>query len=567
MVPRINNILLTFKSFSSLALLAIAISIGFFSCQNVQPPKENDIVKNPKNLEERVNENLKRTIKYALGNRGRIADTILIHQISLVDSVYQQNNYQPLWSNKESWGYLGTVMFSFIERSKEYGLFPSDYHYRSLNGIRASIETDTVARRNAALWSRADLMLTDAFLLMSKHLKKGRIPYDTLDLHSDSLNNNEVYLKVLQNVINTKNLSGTFQQLEPRHKGYDSLKAGLRKFLDSAQFSKYTYLYYPFKDSIAFYKSLQMRLWEEDIIESATVPMDEALFKAAIMKYQTAKGLKPIGKLNEAVVSALNNTDWEKFKRIAINLDRFKSLPDTLPKTYVWVNIPSYTLYVFEKDTMALDSRVIVGDSKTKTPQLSSDISNFVTYPQWTVPMSIIFKEMLPAIRKDIGYLSRQNLMVVDKNDSIINPYSINWYKLNKKYFPYLLKQRQGDDNSLGVMKFNFRNKYSVYLHDTNARWLFGKSNRALSHGCVRVKEWEKLAHFLVRNDTIRYHPDTLRAWIGRQEKHYVGVPKTPIFIRYFSCEGKNGKVKFYDDIYGEDRALRERYFADKSIN
>jgi murein L,D-transpeptidase YcbB/YkuD len=224
-------------------------------------------------------------------------------------------------------------------------------------------------------------------------------------------------------------------------------------------------------------------------------------------------------------------------------------------------------LRVIDTDTLVMDSRVIVGQPKTRTPLLTSNVSNFIIYPQWTVPYSIIFKEMLPKIQKNVAYLDKENLMVVDKNDSILDPHTIDWSRFNKKYFPYQLKQRQGDDNSLGVLKFNFANKYSVYLHDTNARWLFSNSSRALSHGCVRVKEFLKLADFLVRDDTLRYHPDTLKSWINRQEKHVVsGFHRVPIFIRYFSCEGKNGKLKIYDDIYAEDRILRERYFADKAI-
>jgi murein L,D-transpeptidase YcbB/YkuD len=174
---------------------------------------------------------------------------------------------------------------------------------------------------------------------------------------------------------------------------------------------------------------------------------------------------------------------------------------------------------------------------------------------------------MLPKIQASTDYLLKQNLMVVDANDSVLNPDNINWKRLNKKNFPYVIKQRQGDDNSLGVLKFNFPNRYSVYLHDTNARWLFSKQNRALSHGCVRIKEFMKLADFLVRNDTLRFPPDTLRTWIARREKHVVsGFRRVPIFIRYFTCEARNGKIKFYDDIYGEDRLLSERYFDNKTL-
>ncbi len=267
------------------------------------------------------------------------------------------------------------------------------------------------------------------------------------------------------------------------------------------------------------------------------------------------------------MVTMMDNNDWEKFKRIAINLDRYKLLPDSLPDTYVWVNLPGFFLQVIDSDTVVFDSRIIVGAPKTRTPLLTSEITNFITFPQWTVPESIIFKEMLPKIKKSTDFLTKQNLMVVDKNDSVLDPSKINWARLNKNNFPYQLRQRQGDDNSLGVMKFNFRNKYDVYLHDTNARWLFGKSFRALSHGCVRVKEWKKLSDFLVRNDTVRYKSDTLKAWIQRQEKHTVyGFQRVPVFLRYFAVEGKKGKVVFHDDIYGEDKILRDRYFADKPI-
>lgn len=158
--------------------------------------------------------------------------------------------------------------------------------------------------------------------------------------------------------------------------------------------------------------------------------------------------------------------------------------------------------------------------------------------------------------------------MVVDGYDSVIDPETIDWSKLNNKNFPYLIRQKEGDDNSLGVIKFNFSNKYSVYLHDTNARSLFSRSSRALSHGCVRVQEWEKLSQFLIRSDTIQYPPDTIKAWISRQEKHTItGFPKLPLFIRYFTVEGKGGKLTFHEDIYGDDRVLKEKYFSGKMMS
>ena len=538
-----------------------------FSCNEPEAPPEQVIVHDPEQMDLKVTNQIKRVTEFALQNRGQVNDTIKLFKDSIVESVYSEFEYHPIWSTNETWLPEADSLMAFIARSKEYGLFPSDYHYRALFGTKLLLE-DTIQRRDAAHWTRAELMLTDALFQLCKDLKQGRLAYDSVTLRKDTVLPREFYFENLIKVKTSKNVLPTLEPLQPKHKGYDSLRIGLKSFLDSVKsFKRYTFLYYPTKDTATFRKQLQLRLFEDDLLPTPTLPVDTSVWRKVLSDYQKSKGLRTTGRINENTVASLNNTDWEKFKRIAINMDRYKLLPDSLPPTYVWVNIASYTLRLMDADTLALESRVIVGQPKTRTPVLTSSITNFITYPQWNVPESIIFKEMLPAIRKDTNYLIRQNLMVVDKNDSVISPSSINWHRLSKKYFPYRIKQREGDDNSLGVLKFNFANKYAVYLHDTNARWLFAKSGRALSHGCVRVKEWEKLSHFLVRNNMDKYPPDTLRNWIEREEKHVVwGFPRVPIYIRYFSAEGKDGKLKLYDDIYGEDRLLREKYFADKPV-
>ncbi|MEP7258166.1 MAG: L,D-transpeptidase family protein [Flavitalea sp.] len=540
--------------------------VVFYSCKD-KKPEEKDIVKKPEQLEDRVRRNLQDLLTYAADNDGKVNDSVILSDAKGMSSVYEKRGYNPLWSSNGSWLSKGDAIFQFIGRSKNYGLFPSDYHYSSLMAIHSQIEKDTIAQKDAALWSRADVMLTNAVLMISKDIKRGRLPYDSLTLKKDTVIAGDLYLGVLDQIIQSKNIDSALQELEPKLAGYQDLKAGIPGFLDSAVFGRYTYLTYPVIDSASFYASLQQRLLEVHAIDSSYTTGDTASLRKALAAYQSSKKIKPSGKINEATVNSLNDTDWEKFKRIALSLDKYKIMPDTLPPVYVWVNLPSFRLKVIDSDTIALESRVIVGAAKTRTPELSSEISNFITFPQWTVPYSIVFKEMLPQIQKNIKYLEKQNLMVVDRYDSVIDPEKINWSKLSKNKFPYQLKQRQGDDNSLGVLKFNFRNPYSVYLHDTNARWLFSKSSRALSHGCVRVQRWRDLAHFLVRNDTIRYSVDTLANWIARQEKHVVsGFKKAPIFIRYYTCEGVNGKVNFYDDIYAEDKILAEKYFS-KNIN
>jgi murein L,D-transpeptidase YcbB/YkuD len=549
-----------------LSVFPVLSLVLLFACHDLSRKEEKDGVKPPAVIENGGSD-LKSILEYLAGNGDKLNDSTVLSYRKLAESVYDSNGFTAVWSTKQHWLPVAESLFAFIDSSKNYGLFPSDYHYGSLSFIERVIRQDTLARKNAALWSRADLMLTDAFFTLVKHLKQGRLDYDSVTLRKDSVLSDSLYTRTLSMALGTGTVVTPLEGLEPKHARYDSLKGYLKDFLTTAHFRPLTWLDYPYKDSAVFYNGLANRLREVGYIDSATTPADTAKFAAAIRNYQTTNKLRVTGRPNSEMVTMMNNSDWEKFKRIAITLDRYKLLPDTLPKTYVWVNLPSFGLQVIDADTVVMESKIIVGTPKTRTPLLTSEISNFVTYPQWTVPESIIMKEMLPAIKNNIDYLRKQNLMVVDWKDSVRDPATINWRKLNKNNFPYQLKQRQGDDNSLGVMKFNFRNKYDVYLHDTNGRWMFDKTFRALSHGCVRVKEWRKLSDFLVRNDTTKYHPDTLRAWIKRQEKHTIyGFVRVPIFLRYFTCEGKKGHIVFYDDIYGEDKALRNRYFANKPI-
>ncbi len=542
-------------------------AFSFFSSCNNPPakPKPIEIVQKPEDLNLKVNENINSILNFAAGNSGKVDDSIRLVMEPYVNDWYKNRTTARTWSDQNHWLSWGDSLFNFVEQCEYYGLFPSDYHFRQLESLRSRFANDSLAMFDAALWSRADIMLTDGFMKIVKDLKLGRLDWDSITLNKDTVLKPGFYFELLNKILGASSVTASMDSLEPHVRGYKELRLALRDFVDTMDRTQYTYLSFPYTDSVVFARQLQTRLFESSYITFNTRPADTAELAYAIRKCQVDKGLKPDGRAGPVLVKVLNNTDPEKQKRIAINLDRYKQFPDSLPKRYAWVNLPAFQLQVWDTDTLNFESKIIVGQPQTRTPLLTSEISNFITFPQWTVPYSIIFKEMLPRIQKNVDFLAKQNLMVVDKNDSIIDPNTINWKKLNKINFPYLLKQRQGDDNSLGVIKFNFRNKYSVYMHDTNARGLFSRSSRALSHGCVRVQQWQKLARYLIRNDTVTYRIDTIAAWLKRQEKHVVGFSeRLPLFIRYFTCEASNGHLRFYDDVYGEDKFLREKYFGIK---
>lgn len=549
------------------ALVFYLLSFLLAACHSSGKPPEKDIVKKVEQLEERTGENLKNLLDYAGSHHAAINDSVKLTALALVKQVYEANHYEPVWSNKDQWRPMADSLKQFMAHAKDYGLFPDDYHDVLLAGLRNQIETDSASRKNAALWARADALCTDAYLQLARDLKLGRLTRDSITLRFDSLYNDAFFLHRFSKAAGSNTIISSLQQLEPVYPQYVSIRESMQQFLDTADLSFRTFLPYPFRDSLAFVQLLQQRLYEDSFVKEKSPAPDSAQFSTVIKNYQKSKSMKATGKISPSLVNALNNTGINKFKDIALTLDCYKMLPDSVPETYLLVNIPAYRLYVYNRDTLVFNSKVIVGSPKTRTPQLNGKISNFITYPQWTVPYSIIFRDMLPKIQRDINYLRRQNLMVVDRYDNELDPATINWMKLSDKKFPYLIRQKEGDDNSLGVIKFNFANKYNVYLHDTNARSLFGRSKRALSHGCVRVQQWDTLSHFLVRADTVRYPVDTLEAWMVRQEKHVVtGFPRVPVFIRYFPVDGNDGTLHFYDDIYGYGSVMKQKFFARRRI-
>jgi murein L,D-transpeptidase YcbB/YkuD len=336
--------------------------------------------------------------------------------------------------------------------------------------------------------------------------------------------------------------------------------------VQDADFGKYTYI--DSGDSLNLKATTLTRLLEDSIKIDSTASTDSLKLSSAIKRYQKKKGLKPDGKLTKSIINSLNETDSEKFVRIAITLDRYKQLPPELPLQHIWVNIPEYYMYLNEEDTVRLKSRVVVGKPNTSTPVLASSITDMITYPQWTIPASIIKKEILPGLKKDPGYTLKKGFSLIDKDGNEVDPYYVDWSKYETS-IPYKVVQGSGDDNALGVLKFNFSNKYSVYLHDTNQRYLFSKKDRALSHGCVRVQNWDSLAYFILRNDSLAgkkaLPTDSLQKWLTLKEKHVIPVRKRiPLFIRYFTCAAKEDQIVFYDDVYGDDKRLRDQFFAHK---
>jgi L,D-transpeptidase YcbB len=544
------------------------------SCSNGPKKPADNIAQTPEELQQKSIDFIASYLDEAVDNNGKFSDSLILFQPALVKLIYGPGPGEPVWSAKKQWFPLADSLFNFITRSQLFGLFPEDYHVYQLGLIRDLFNADSLGvkeRKDAAMWSQADLLLSDAFVRIVKDVRLGRLPMDSIHQRKDSLLSDSFYLRQFEVVRKTGLLDSVISSLEPLQKGYHQLKAGIPRFLDSADYRSFTYVPPPGKDLITFKTALQKRLYEGGFISFDSVLADSMQLVTAIKKFQKSKNLSVDGVAGEGTLRVINTSDRDRFIRIAITMDRFKLLPSLMPQKYIWVNIPGYELQLIDRDSNLFRSKIICGKPKTRTPVLTSAISELITYPQWVPPPSIVTKEILPAVKKNPGYLARKGFSLVNAKGEEVDPFTVDWTKYNKT-IPYRVVQGSGDENALGIMKFNFSNKYSVYLHDTNQRYLFGQNSRAMSHGCVRVQDWQKLAVYLIRNDRYDNDPelnapviDSMNLWLEKKEKHSIPIRnRFPVFIRYFTCEGKDGKIVFYDDVYGEDKMLREKYFAGK---
>jgi L,D-transpeptidase YcbB len=256
----------------------------------------------------------------------------------------------------------------------------------------------------------------------------------------------------------------------------------------------------------------------------------------------------------------------DKVRLISINLERWRTENADLSQRHIFINIPAYTLDVIEHDSSILSSKIIVGLPDKETPIISSVVECFTIYPYWHVPRKIAIEEFLPVIKNDTAFIERNHFDVLDRKGNVLDPDSIEWNKFNKNYFPVVLRQREGAENALGVIKFIFDNPHAVYLHDTNAKRLFRNTDRALSHGCIRMERAIELAHYLV-TDVIGGESKLITRYLNEKQQRWVDLKRPiPIYTRYFTCEFSNGQLYIYKDVYRKDLALYDLLYNDHQL-
>jgi len=241
------------------------------------------------------------------------------------------------------------------------------------------------------------------------------------------------------------------------------------------------------------------------------------------------KGLK-----HQLALARQNGGKPDAILQIAMNMDRWRWLPDDLGSRYLMVNIPAFRLDAIENGKSVLEMNVVTGKKDSPTPMLTDQMTTVVFSPYWNIPADIVSKEILPKLEKDPDYLERNNIEMDESG---------------QRY-----RQRPGKGNSLGGVKFLFPNHFNVYLHDTPAQNLFSRIERDFSHGCVRLERPLDLAKYVLR-DQPEWPEDRIVAAMNRGVEQSVALKQPlPIYLVYFTAWEENGALQTRPDVYGLDR-------------
>lgn len=304
-------------------------------------------------------------------------------------------------------------------------------------------------------------------------------------------------------------------------------------------------------------KPLLTKLFQLGFIDSSGRKIADTALKGKLRAAQKLFNLLADGVLRSTSLEALNVPLTTRLKELnyAMNTLRWLSCIKQSQKVIV-ANIPSATLLVYDDDRVVLESKIIVGKRSTPTPLLSSKVTEVILYPYWMVPHSIAVKELLPSIKRNTGYLDANGYQVINQQGRIMDPRKIDWSVLHAGYFPYIIRQSTGCDNALGVIKLNFYNPYSVYLHDTPNKSLFNLNKRYFSHGCMRVDKAIELGRFVLKNNTIAIDTLTEKGCLHNQSPIVVPADiHIPVFVLYNTAWiDSTGRVSFYEDIYRKNQ-------------
>jgi L,D-transpeptidase YcbB len=415
-----------------------------------------------------------------------------------ITAFYESRGFTPLWRRDGALTEAALALLDRLAHAGEEGLDPDDY---------AAAATPPASKDEKDL-ADAEWRLSAAVISYARDARGARVAPGRIS----SLITPKLALPDAQTVLGTlsraQDASAALEAFNPRGDGYLNLRMALA--------------------------SLRAKMG----VRSPATSDGAANAELASVAPEMLKGRhgSAVDQGGPRVVSALSLKRVEA--DIIANMERWRWLPPDLGERYILVNVPEFTLRYVNNGVLTHHARVIVGKPATPTPLFSADMKFLVVNPSWYVPPSILKKEFLPKLAEDPLYAERQGYEVVQHGDRIS------------------IRQPPGERNALGRIKFMFPNDHAVYLHDTPTRNLFAQSERAFSHGCVRVEQPFRLAEYVL-NDEASWPQRRIEKMVGGGERTINLTQQLPVHLAYFTLAADaDGTLHRFGDLYGLDPRL-----------
>jgi L,D-transpeptidase YcbB len=470
---------------------------------------------------------------------------------------YERREFTPAWGSTAKLEQL----LAAVQGSTRHGLNPEDYHAASLAELLGAAQESPDRR----LATELDILATDALARLALHLRFGKVnPVEiesswNLSRVMDSVNP----VTAIRSLMRADDIGAALEALAPDNDYYRALQWALATHRAIGAEGGWPRV----GDGAALRIGMnsprvpvvRVRLAMTGDLPAGTEVEESELFDAAleeaVSRFQARHGLDADGVIGRQTLAALNVPVEARINQLRVNLERVRWIFRDLEERFLLVNIARFRVMLIENEQVTWSTRAVVGRPYRQTPAFKARMTYLELNPTWTVPPTILARDLLPEIRQDPATLQRKNMRVLDHQGRAVDPATIDWATIPARGFPYMIRQEPGPLNALGRIKFMYPNQHHVYMHDTPARELFARSERTFSSGCIRLEQPFELARILLAGT--EWDDAAIERVLASGRTRVINLPQpVTVLMVYGTAVPEGDRIHFAADVYGRDARL-----------